>query len=245
MTQEKYLFALLPSEEVPPLTAVKSFGDQALQRLDYEGLTAVIAPMPEGRLRPRRSNLRIHHRVIDHLIEHGASPLPFAFGTAAPGRELKGFLEGHCQELAQRMEHIRGCVETTLKVRVEADKFYEFLLSTSDELARLRDALYGGDREPTREQKIEMGQKVEQWRQQLSDQLAETMATALADDVVDISTQEPTGDGQLAHLVCLVSREQTEAFEASLNAVAEGLDEALVIHLAPYLAPYHFADLKF
>ena len=244
MAQEKYVFALTPTEEVPNLEGVQSFGEASLEALDVEELTAIVAPMPSGRLRPRRSNLRVHHGVIDHLIDHGASALPFAFGIATPAGELEAFIRDHYEDLAERIETVRGGVETTVRVSTGGDGFYDYLLSQSDELAAFRDQIYAGGREPTRQEKIEVGQRVDALRQQLSEALKAQLEEGLSEASMGISTQEPSGEHELAHLVCLVQRSATEEFEEALEALASAMDDELVIQLSPYLAPYHFSDLQ-
>lgn len=244
MKSEQYIFALLATEEVPPLDELRSFDDTAVTALSFGDLSAIVSDFPEGKLRPRRANLRVHHLVIDSLIQSGASPLPFSFGTGATEEEIATLISTNREEFRSRIEKIRGCVEVSLKLKSKPGELFSLILDAAPELARERDLLFLDGREPTREEKIMLGQRFDLARTQIQDQLL----GALKDTVQSVSRDTLTNDGGgeelLGEMICLVQREESATFEAAINAVAGQFDDRLVLQLSPYLAPYSFADIN-
>ena len=244
-SQDKYVFAIAASDEVPDLGDLSSFDGHPLEVESRASLSAILARAPKGRLRPRRSHLRIHHRVIDRVAQQGGSVLPFSFGTMAPPEELMSFLEEHQERLTERIELVRGCVETTIKVGAKEGQFYEFMIASDGELAAYRDRIYGpSGGSPTRDEKIELGQRVEAAREALSQRFEAELTRELGEVSRNHEHLGAKGEEQLAQTVFLVETRAKDDFEARLEAVAAEWPEALVVNLSPYLAPYHFANLE-
>jgi hypothetical protein len=62
-----------------------------------------------------QENALAHAAVVRSVLDR-MTPLPFRFGTLATEQQLRSFITTHKIALANKLAHVRGCVEMDLKV---------------------------------------------------------------------------------------------------------------------------------
>jgi hypothetical protein len=244
LTQDQYLFAIVALERLPDLCGLLAFADEPVHVLPCQELAAVTCNLPSGKLRPQRSNLKIHHQVIDRLNSAGATPLPFAFGSVTTLDDIEAFLTHHQQALLDRLQAIEGCVEIGIKLRVSEENIFNFVLAFDEALRRTREALLASGRTPSRDEQIALGQRFESSLQVLRHDKGARLRESLDDLCREVRMADSSQTHELANMLLLVPRERLDELDERIETLAAGLPDELIVSLSPPLAPYSFVDLS-
>jgi hypothetical protein len=244
MSDRTYLYAIADASamDVPDESGVK---DASVRALSHDDLAAVVSDAPDGKLRPRRRHLKAHHDLLKTLMAE-ATVLPMAFGVLANSEEqVQSFLRSHAGTLRAQLDQVRGHAEVGLRVKWAVDDIFEYFVETDDDLRELRDAVFGDDREPSRQEKIQVGEEFEARLQQARDAHEATVRDHMAAVCRDIAADDPKDETEVMNLACLVPRDEMDAFEEALmDAAGEFSDDFAFTYTDP-MAPYSFADVAF
>lgn len=245
MSDPTYLYAIADADAVSPEdeTGVQGAPVRTLQEGD---LAAVVSPAPDGQLRPRRSNLKGHHDLLKDLTEE-TTVLPMAFGVVAEGpQQVRTFLQEHRGTLQAQLDRVRDHVEIGLRVQWNVDDIFEYFVERHEELRELRDAVFAGEGEPSRQQKIQVGEEFEALLQSERDRHRDRIEKHLRDACRAIEADDPKDEHEVVNLACLVPRSGgEEAFEEALMAAAQEFSDDFTFTYTDPMAPYSFADVAF
>lgn len=146
---ERYLYAVVPAGTVPSPGALGSVVDDAgIDLVTEDGLAAVVGPVPQSTAavaasfgrdsvdRPEHddagnaertlavleSAVRDHERVVEQILAHATSMVPFRFGTVlASTGAVRDLLRDHAEELGACLAALRGRREWGLVVEWEGE----------------------------------------------------------------------------------------------------------------------------
>lgn len=245
----------MPPESVDHPVYVYAFIDEPLEEslagldgaptfcLSAAGATALVSAAPEGRLRPERSRLAAHQRVVAAAAAQRTA-LPASFGLIAESQScLRSLLSEEGEALAGEFARVRGCVEHGVTIAWAGDAFAS-LVERDEELRALRDELSRlGPRAP-HELKVSVGRRVERSLASEREIAAELARAALSPVVRELVEEEPGPERELARAACLVERSRSAALDAALESLARELDEFFVIEVRGPFAPHHFVRLE-
>jgi hypothetical protein len=240
--ERAYLYAVIAD------TRVQKYGDFGIGRRDVYSipagrLAAVVSDVPPGKVRPERSHLAAHQEVLKRLLAE-TTPLPMSFGTIADSPEaVRKMLLRNQRALLEQLRYVAGKVEMGLRVTWDVPNIFEYFVNIHPELRLARDRLLGGPREPTQEDKIEVGR--------MFDRLLNEDREAHVDRVEEILSQHGTeakrlkcrGEREVMSLACLVAREATAQFEADVFEVAKHFDNNFALDYNGPWAPHNFVEV--
>jgi hypothetical protein len=244
MSDQVYLYAIADAEAVDPdgWTGVK---DASVEVLRHEALAAVVSAAPDGKLRPRRRNLKAHHDLLKALMDE-ATILPMAFGVLADSEEqVRTFLRQHATTLQAQLDQVRGHVEMGFRVSWNVDDIFSYFVEEYDELRELRDAVFSGDGEPSRQDKIHVGERFEELLESARMRHREAVEDHLGPACRAIEADDPKDESEVMNLACLVPRDGVDAFEDAIMEAAEDFSDDFTFTYTDPMAPYSFADVAF
>lgn len=152
-----YLYAIVSAEGHAAIPAGGIDGAE-VQAITESGVVAVVSRLPKGPMRPQRSKLAAHHRVLRELAETH-SVLPVAFGTMIEDEDdLRQVLQLNREALAGLLGRLRGKVEMGLKVFWDSPNIFEYFVATHRELEELRNRLFRPGRACTTDEKVALGE---------------------------------------------------------------------------------------
>ncbi|MGI5865899.1 MAG: GvpL/GvpF family gas vesicle protein [Myxococcales bacterium] len=242
-----YLYAVVPKaagEEIGELSGVE---DGKVYGIESGELTAVVSDVPtQEELRPERRLLAAHQRVLDRVTDASPAVLPVAFGTVAESRAgVRELLERYQEDFSQQMKRVEGKIELGVRLTYQATKpnLFEFLIANSPELRAERDRLAQSGRELTREEKIDLGQKVDAVLSALRDEYAERIVQALGDLGADTKRNPPRNENELVNLVVLVPKDRRADFDAAIESMGPLFPDTFVIEQVGPFPPYDFVEM--
>lgn len=208
------------------------------------GLTAIVSNVPDKRVRPERRNIAAHQAVLRTLLQE-TTPLPVSFGIVAKNRQgVELVLSKHHQVLSEHFQEVRGKVEMGLRATWDVPNIFEYFIDTHAELKSTRDRYFGRHREPTREEKMELGRMFEQLLRNDREQHTAYVRGVLQDYASRIEECKCAKEADIMHLACLVDRESLERFEEGVFQAAEGFDNNFAFDFNGPWAPHNFVHLE-
>ncbi len=240
-----YLYAIAETNALDEdgKTGVK---EAPIRTVSDEDLAAVVSSAPDGKLRPRRRNLKAHHDLLKALMEE-TTVLPMAFGVIAEGGEeqVRSFLRQHYGTLRAQLDRVHGHAEVGLRVKWNVDDIFEHFVDQYDELRELRDAVFSGDGEPSRQEKIRVGEEFEALLQDVRAAHRSTVEAHLETACRAIEADDPKDETEVMNLACLVPKDGVSNFEDAVVSAAEEFSDAFTFTYTDPMAPYSFADVAF
>jgi hypothetical protein len=239
-----YLYGFVEADaDLPELPEGLKGG--APELLECDPVSAVVSPIEmDGKLRPRRRHLRAHQDVLSTIFEQ-VDVLPAAFGTVSNSPDaIRAMIEEHGPMFVDELAEVRGADEWRVTVVIDREDVFEYFVDQSAELREERDRIYAEGREPTRDEKIDLGQTFEQLLQERREQTVDRVRQHLEGAARRIDIEDPRNDETLAQLACLVEPESADAFEEAVHEAAEPFDDALVFELVGPDLPYSFVEIE-
>jgi hypothetical protein len=252
-TPRKYLYAIAAAEALDEALDGEGLGeqsglkDQPVHVVEADALAILASDLDEaGEVRPRRRNLKAHHGVIGTLVDQAVDVLPVSFGVLAEGEErLRRFLTAHEDRLQTQLDAVAGCVEVGVTVSWTVDDIFQYFVDQYEELREARDDYFaGGDREPTREEKIHLGELFKNALEAERNAHRATVKGTLVEACRRIQEDDCRDQEEVMRLACLVPRDDVDALETAIQAAAEDFDDHFLFEYTDPMAPYSFTDLE-
>jgi len=130
-----------------------------------------------------------------------------------------------------------------LNVRWDLANIFEYFIDRHSPLKALRDALYAGDREPSRDRKIELGRLFSQLLEEDRKRYTAQVEAVLLSCCAEIRRGEPRKETEIMSLSCLVGRADQADFEAAVFKAAQAFDNHYAFDFNGPWAPHSFVDV--
>ena len=237
--EKLYLYAIISGTKDTSLGAIGLAG-QPVYPIMSGPVSAVVSGVPD-RLRPERRHLAAHHEVLKHLMAECDAVLPVAFGIVAEGRKaLCQMLSRNRKTVLDALRKVTGCVEMGLRVTWDVPNIFEYFVDTHPELRIARDRFLAGHREPSQNDKIEVGRLFDRLLGEDRETHAERVEEMLVRHCVEIRRNTPHNEREVVNLACLVKRERQEEFEAAVFEAAQLFDNRYAFDYNGPWPPHNF-----
>jgi len=245
MGEGKYLYAIIAAADAGAISRdLRGIDEGKVFTVASGGVAAVVSGVQDKKMRPERRHLSAHHGVLRLLMET-ITPLPMAFGIIAGSTAaVKRVLGDRRQDFAANLKRVEGKVEMGLKVTWDVPNIFEYFVITHPELKALRDRFFGTHREPTQEQKIELGRTFDR----LLNEDREAFTSQVSDVLSDYCSETKAGNcakvNDVMNLACLVKRRELSRFEQGVFEAAEQFDNNFAFDFNGPWAPHNFVNIN-
>lgn len=207
-------------------------------------IAAVVSDLAITGLRPERRHLAAHQRVLQQLMKK-KTPLPVSFGVIAENRKtIRNTLAANQEAFMEQLLRVEGKMEMGLRVTLDVPNIFEYFVDTHPQLRLVRDEFYNSCREPTRDQKIELGRVFDRLLHEDREHHTQKTEDILAKYCFEIRRNRCRGEREVMNLACLVGREAEEEFETSLFKAANLFDNNFTFDYNGPWAPSNFVDME-
>jgi Gas vesicle synthesis protein GvpL/GvpF len=238
----KYLFAIVHLADARPCTC-PGMDDGEISTITEGRLAAVVSGVSGPKIRPERRHLARHQEVLKQLLAH-TTPLPMAFGILADDTEaIHKILRRNQRMFLEQLQHVAGKVEMGLRVNWDVPNIFEYFVNTNSELRSARDRLLGGNRQPTQEDKIELGRLFERLLGETRESSTERVQSILARASFEVKTNKCRSEHEVMNLACLVAREAQESFGNAVFQAAQMFDNNFAFDYNGPWAPHNFVEV--
>jgi hypothetical protein len=242
-TNGRYLYAIVTADTKLEAGTL-GIDDQAVYAIVDGHLCAVVSNVPNTKMRPQRRNLAAHQRVLKHLMA-ATTPLPMAFGIIADGdRAVKDILSHHRGLFMEQFGRVSGKVEMGLRVTWDVENIFDYFINTHPELRAARDEYFSSQREPSQEDKLELGRLFDQLLQEDRENLSDDVERILAPYCKEIKHGKCRNEKDVMNLSCLVTRDTEARFEEGVLKAAAKFDNNFVFDFNGPWAPHNFVEVE-
>ena len=214
-----------------------------IETIEADGIAAVVTRVGRQKIRPQRANLAVHHKLLHELVQQQAV-IPCAFGMVASSEEqLQEVLRANRGELLRQLAQFRGKVEMSLSVYWNTSNIFEFFVATNQELKEMRDRVFRPGREPSMEERLELGKLFESLLRQCRERHTQQVIDTLSPYCAEIRAVDPGQEQMIMKLVCLVQKDQQSRFEEGIQEAARKFDDHYCFKYSGPWAPFDFVDV--
>ena len=215
----------------------------SIETIEADGIAAVVTRVKRQTIRPQRANLAAHNNLLRSLVER-QGVIPCAFGMVASSEEqLRDVLHANHDKLLALLARLRGKVEMSLSVYWNTSNIFEFFVGTNQELKQMRDRMFRPGREPSLDEKLELGRTFEAQLQQCRERHTKQVIDMLSPYCADVRAVDPGSEQMIMKLVCLVPKDQEDRFELGIQAAARKFDDHYNFKFSGPWAPFDFVDV--
>lgn len=238
-----YLYAITDAQDGLAV-AIPGIEGGAVETIVADRIAAVVTRVSHHTIRAQRANLAIHHKLLHELVQRQVV-LPCAFGTVATSEEqLLEVLRTNCGELLRELAMLRGKMEMSLSVYWNTSNIFEFFVATNQELKEMRDRVFRLGREPSMEERLELGRLFESLLQQCRELHTQQVIATLSPYCAEIRAVDPGAEQMIMKLMCLVHKDQQQRFEDGVQEVARKFDDHYTFKYSGPWAPFDFVDIS-
>lgn len=239
-----YVYGIVPDDVELTPDAVGIGDPPAEVRLVREGeVAALVSEIDPSQPVGTPEDLRAHADLLDAAATT-APVLPMRFGSVLmnEGAVRDELLAPYHQEFADALAQLEGRVQFTVRARYIEDALLREIVQARPDIAQLRESLSGTPEEATRNERIQLGQLINdaivQMRQLDSDDLLEKLSSHSVSSVM----REPTHELDAAHIAFLVASDEHDSFREAVDEVEQGWSERVNVRLLGPMAPYDFVE---
>jgi hypothetical protein len=174
-----------------------------------------------------QENMLAHAAVVRSVFTR-TTPVPFRFGILATEQQLRSFITTNKRALANKLAHLRGCVEMDLKTTWQ---------SSNSSPTKTNPAAGPGTAFLMEKRREIVG---DERATELSDLLRRELGSFIKDQKIGLAPPEKTAPAKVFHLV---ERSKIEEYRARLQEMQEKRPELQLEVSGPW-PPYSFANIE-
>lgn len=238
----RYLYAIIPGSEERDFGTC-GINDGRVYTISAEAVSAVVSDLPNRRIRPERRLLAAHNGILQRLMREN-SPLPMSFGIIADGPEaIRNILTRNLPAIRRQLERVRGTVEMGLRVSWSVPNIFEYFVNTQPDLKLARDRCFAGYREPSQDEKLELGRMFDRLLAEVREEQVCTVENILSTYTQEIKRNKNRNEREVMCLACLVERDAQEAFQEGIFKAASHFSDDYTFDFSGPWAPHNFVDI--
>ena len=238
-----YLYAIVEQAGQEPLNVIGLDGS-AVYTIGDGSVVAVVSDLPNGKIRPERRRLAAHHEVLKALKQRSAV-LPMAFGVLADGPDaVRRILTLNREAFLSQIRRVRCKVEMGLRVVWDVPNIFEYFITLRSELRGLRDQVFWGGREPSQDDKIELGRMFDRILNEERSLNMERVTNVLRSYCSEIKENKLRDERDVMNLACLVDRDGQKRFEEGVFAAAGQFDNHFAFDFTGPWPPHNFVEIQ-
>jgi hypothetical protein len=223
--------------------ALRGLADAPVRVVAFGEVAAVVSNHPVQPLKPSRSNLEPHHRIV-RQISSLATLVPAAFGHISEGEDqILAVLRGNYEEIRGELARLDSKSEMGLKLLWNVDNIYDFMVRTHRGLRELRDRTFKA-RHPSVVERMELGSQFEATLTQERERLSERLLGAFQPLTCDVVDTPPREETTVCNLALLIERSREAEFLETLSIAARLFDTNYTLQYNGPWPPYSFVRLR-
>ena len=239
----RYLYAIVtaPGE---PTYGFAGIDEAPVYTIANGQVAAVVSDVANDRIRPERRHLAAQQAVLRGLMSLADAMLPMAFGIIADGpKAIQKILSRNHEAFLKQLQRVAGMVEMGLRVSWDVPNIFEFFVNTHKDLRAARDRFLGPYKNPSQEDKIELGRLFDHLLNEDREAFTEKVEDILSGYCREIKRNKCRNESEVMSLACLVGRNTQARFEEGVFEAAKLFDNNYTFDYNGPWAPHNFVEL--
>ncbi|MFG3519834.1 GvpL/GvpF family gas vesicle protein [Nocardia nova] len=241
-----YVYGIVPAD-VEPQPHATGVGDPPgeVTVVRHGDIAALVSPLSSDRPLGTPEDLTAHEKLLDGSAAV-APVLPLRFGavmtdTDAVENEL---LEANEDEFHAALVELEGRVQFVIRGRYVENAILRELLDENTDAARLRDEIRGKSEDATRNERIMLGEMINQAIETKRAEDTRKVASELEKLDAMVNLRDPTHEEDAVHLAALVETARQDELEELLRRLMSDWDGRVELSLLGPMAAYDFVTKR-
>jgi hypothetical protein len=241
-----YVYGIVPAD-VEPQPHATGVGDPPgeVTVVRHGDIAALVSPLSSDRPLGTPQDLTAHEKLLDGSAAV-APVLPLRFGavmtdTDAVENEL---LEANEDEFHAALVELEGRVQFVIRGRYVENAILRELLDENADAARLRDEIRGKSEDATRNERIMLGEMINQAIETKRAEDTRTVASELEKLDAMVNLRDPTHEEDAVHVAALVETARQDELEELLRRLMSEWDGRVELSLLGPMAAYDFVTKR-
>jgi hypothetical protein len=226
------LYAYCLVEGLKQLGSISGISSAPVRLLKVDDLSVLVSDYEGDAIPVTREHAMSHATVVQSILDQ-TTPLPCRFGTLVSEQHLRSFLTTNKQAIADKLAHVRGCVEMNVKAIYPVPD----LENVTDKQAPL-----GPGTAFLEEKRRALGgdERFAAQRTDLSNLLSKHLNGLTRDEQISVRASDK---GVLVAAAHLVKRPEIQQYREKMAAAREPRPELRFLISGPW-PPYSFANIE-
>ncbi|MFD2420934.1 GvpL/GvpF family gas vesicle protein [Amycolatopsis pigmentata] len=239
-----YVYGVVPAD-VEAESEARGVGDAEVKIIKHGDIGALVSPVRTDESLGTPEDLTAHAAILDGTATV-APVLPIRFGAVLTDEDavVDELLAEHHDEFAEALETLEGKAQYVLRGRYEERAILNEILSENEQLAQLREAIRGKSEDATRNERIALGEQINNAIAAKRDADTRRAAELLDRLGLLISVREPTHEEDALYIACLGETAKQGDLEEAVDELAKDWEGRVNLRLLGPLAPYDFVVTK-
>lgn len=235
-----YVYGILPGD-VELTEEITGVGDREVTLVRDGELAALVSEIELLGPLGTTADLQVHKEILDSVAV-GAPVLPLRFGAVVASEDavVSELLEPHRDEFAAALEELEGRTEYVVKGQYDESAILEEILSEDSEAAQLRERISGQDADATREERIRLGEIINDAVAAKREQDTQQLLSAMEDHAVASVVRDPTDELEAVNIAFLVEEDKADDLDQEVEDLGADWDGRVHLRVLGPMAPYDF-----
>jgi hypothetical protein len=206
-----------------------------------DGLAALVSEVDLSGQLGSPDDLTAHKEILDATAAE-LPVLPLRFGAVLTDEDAvaEELLAANEDEFAAALDELDGLAQYVVKGRYIEEVILDEVLSENKRAARLRNKISGQDADLTRDDRIQLGEIINEAVTAKRNEDTRVLGDAMDGHCVASLVREPTHELDAAHVAFLVDAEQESEMERVLGDLADDWEGRIEVRLLGPMAAYDF-----
>ncbi|MCC3317107.1 GvpL/GvpF family gas vesicle protein [Nocardia africana] len=245
-TTAVYVYGIVPAD-VEPEPHATGVGDPPgeVTVVRHGDIAALVSTLSSDRPLGTPQDLTAHEKLLDGSAAV-APVLPLRFGAVMTDADAveKELLEANEDEFHAALVELEGRVQFVIRGRYVEDAILRELLDENSDAARLRDEIRGKSEDATRNERIMLGEMINQAIETKRAEDTRKVASELEKLDAMVNLRDPTHEEDAVHLAALVETSRQDELEELLRRLMSEWDGRVELSLLGPMAAYDFVTKR-
>ncbi|WP_040790009.1 GvpL/GvpF family gas vesicle protein [Nocardia paucivorans] len=241
-----YVYGIVPAD-VEPAPHATGIGDppSEIAVVRHGEIAALVSEITLGRPLGTPDDLTAHARLLDGTAAV-APVLPLRFGGVVSDTEAvdKELLAAGYDDFHAALNELEGRAQFVIRARYTENAILREILDENPQAAQLREEIRDKPEDATRNERIALGEIVNQAIESKRAGDTRRLAAALQDLDPMVRQRPPTHEEEAAHLAILVELSRQDDLEQALAELGEEWEQRVELSLLGPMAPYDFVTAR-
>ena len=235
-----YVYGILPGD-VELTEEIKGVGNREVTLVRDGELAALVSEVELIGPLGTTADLQAHKEILD-LVAAGAPVLPLRFGAVVASEDavVSELLEPYRDEFAAVLEELEGRTEYVVKGQYVESAILEEILSEDSEASQLREQIRGQDADATREERIRLGEIINNAVAAKREQDTQQLLSAMEGHAVASVVRDPTDELDAMNVAFLVEEDKADELDQEVEDLGADWEGRVELRLLGPMAPYDF-----
>lgn len=217
-----------------------------VRAVSYKDISAVVSESRMDLIRATAENCMRHEKVLEEVVQHRHTLLPFEFGTVAPDEEaVQATLRDNYSQIRNAFKKISGRIEVNVKALWRDMKtVFQEILQEHKMIAHYKAEIAKKPFDATYPDRIKIGQMTSEALREKKEREAERLIHPLKRHAKELMRGPTFGDEMIMNVSFLLPREKKEPFEKDVHTLGDQYEGKIDFKYEDERPPYSFVNLN-